>query len=150
VIIRTALERDWPRLQVLARALGPLLDDPAELEKSFTAILTARDQRIWVLEVDDTVLGWLHAVVALRIGVAPFVEIVGLAVADNYRRRGAGQNLVAAAAKWAASRNLSLKVRSNSRRTGAHDFYYAQGFTLQKQQHVFERPTTAQFPRASG
>ncbi len=66
------------------------------------------------------------------------VEIVGLVVESEARRRGIGQALVQAVEEWARGRNVEiLFVRSNVTRRESHSFYEALGFEWTKTQHAY-------------
>ncbi len=87
----------------------------------------------------NVVIGWIHVFGAYRIESDPFAEIGGLVVDQSHRNHGVGKDLVEAAIEWARNRGYhSLKVRSNVIRAGAHKFYAREGFSLVKNQGVFE------------
>jgi len=117
VIIRPAAHRDGIEIAHLVNSLSSVSSALFEAECYFYALLETDDHRVWVAEIDGAIVGWLHAFVALQIGVAPFVEIGGLVVKEDVRRAQVGSRLV---------------------REPAHGFYQAIGFQYLKQQHVFE------------
>ena len=88
---------------------------------------------------DGLIKGWVHVFIANRVASSPFLEIGGLAVSSEFRREGIGRELVNYALKWANERNLKTRVRCNSKRMNAHDFYLAMGFTKAKEQYIFEK-----------
>lgn len=122
----------------LAQVLTPAAESKHRSADGLSLLLNSNEHRVWVADSDEAVVGWLHAYLAVRVGVAPFVEIAGLIVDEQYRGKGIGSKLVEAAIFWAKSMGVSVRVRSNSRRDATHKFYQAQGFKLLKQQHVFE------------
>ena len=138
VIIRPAAHTDGTEVVHLANSLSSVSGALPDIESYFDALIEADGHRIWVAEIDGAIIGWLHAFVALRVGVAPFVEIGGLVVEEDGRRAQVGSNLVRQAAEWAKSGEWALRVRCNSMRESAHCFYQAIGFQYLKQQHVFE------------
>ena len=140
--VRLATYEDEPAVLQLTHQLAtPSGMASDQTQPGFKMVFAAPEHRIWVAEADGTVVGWLHAFLALRVGVAPFIEIGGLVVHDRYRRHGAGRLLVQASINWAASQGLQVRVRSDTRRQTAHRFYQALGFTPLKQQQVYEYPT---------
>jgi len=122
----------------LAGTLSPVTNAPSDVGFHFDRLLQADGQHVWVAEIDGAIVGWLHAFVALRVGVTPFIEIGGLVVQEGNRRARVGSRLVQQAAEWAKAEGLALRVRCNSKREPAHRFYQSLGFLLLKQQHVFE------------
>jgi GNAT superfamily N-acetyltransferase len=138
VIIRPAVRRDEVDVVRLASGLSPETSALSEVESHFYALLETGGHRVWVAEVDGVIVGWLHAFLALRVGVSPFIEIGGMVVQEDNRRANVGSGLVQRAAEWAKSEGLALRVRCNSESEPAHRFYQALGFQPLKQQHVFE------------
>ncbi|GAA0851154.1 hypothetical protein GCM10009113_34270 [Marinobacter szutsaonensis] len=129
---------DKDDVERLAQVLTPAAESKHRSADGLSLLLNSNEHRIWVADSDEAVVGWLHAYLAVRVGVAPFVEIAGLIVDEQYRGKGIGSKLVEAAIFWAKSIGVSVRVRSNSKRDATHKFYQAQGFKLLKQQHVFE------------
>jgi GNAT superfamily N-acetyltransferase len=138
VNIRPAMLADKDHVERLAQVLTPAAESKHRSADGLSLLLDSNEHRIWVADSDEAVVGWLHAYLAVRVGVAPFVEIAGLIVDEQYRGNGIGSKLVEAAIFWAKSIGVSVRVRSNSMRDATHKFYQAQGFKLLKQQHVFE------------
>lgn len=128
---------DKDHVERLAQVLTPAAESKHRSADGLSLLLDSNEHRIWVADSDEAVVGWLHAYLAVRVGVAPFVEIAGLIVDEQYRGKGIGSKLVEAAIFWAKSIGVSVRVRSNSMRDATHKFYQAQGFKLLKQ-HVFE------------
>jgi len=138
VNIRPAVLADKHEIERLAHLLTPAAESKHQSGDALGQLLNSDDHRIWVADLGEVVVGWLHAYLAVRVGVAPFIEIVGLIVDERYRSEGIGSKLVAEATSWAKSIGVTVRVRSNSKRDATHKFYQAQGFKLLKQQHVFE------------
>ncbi len=138
MIIRPAVLRDEVDVVRLASGLSPETSALSEVESHFYTLLETGGHRVWVAEVGGVIVGWLHAFLALRVGVEPFLEIGGLVVQEDNRSANVGRGLVQKAAEWAKSEGLTLRVRCNSKREPAHRFYQDLGFQPLKQQHVFE------------
>ncbi|UJF21203.1 GNAT family N-acetyltransferase [Shewanella sp. OMA3-2] len=136
--IRPAVLADNHEIERLAHVLTPAAEPEHQSGDALTLLLNSDGHRIWVADLGETVVGWLHAYLAVRVGVAPFIEIAGLIVDEQHRSEGIGSKLVAEAIAWAKSVGVTVRVRSNSKRDATHSFYEAQGFKLLKQQHVFE------------
>ncbi|WP_186317939.1 GNAT family N-acetyltransferase [Marinobacter maritimus] len=136
--IRPAVLVDKHEIERLAHVLTPAAESKHQSGDALGLLLNSDGHRIWVADLGDGVVGWLHAYLAVRVGVAPFIEIAGLIVDEQYRSEGIGSKLVAEAVAWAKSIGVAVRVRSNSKRAATHNFYQAQGFKLLKQQQVFE------------
>ncbi len=101
-------------------------------------MLASSNDKVWVAELNGQLIGWLHAQHAFRAASADFIEILGLSVADQARLNGAGRALVEKAKKWALDEKIVLRVRTNETRDGAKKFYTALGFSIAKNQSVFQ------------
>lgn len=137
--IRPATAEDGTAISQLGTCFSPEARSTSSAPSHFTHLLQTDGHRVWVAEIDGTIAGWLHAFVALRVGVPPFIEIGGLVVEPEFQRGRIGSGLVQQATDWAESEGMKLRVRCNSQREPSHRFYEALGFELLKQQHVFER-----------
>jgi GNAT superfamily N-acetyltransferase len=96
-----------------------------------------------VVSVDSSgqVVGWLQAHAARIVESGFRVEITGMVVAPEARRRGVGRLLVAEAERWASERSAeAIVVRSNVDRVESHSFYPALGYRLTKTQRVYRKP----------
>jgi predicted N-acetyltransferase YhbS len=137
---RTALPSDAAAITELTVQLG-YPGDIAATRHRLERLLARDDQLVLVASAGGKISGWLqaHAYDVLESGF--IVEIVGLVVATDCRRSGAGRALVQQAQLWASTRHAqTLVVRSNILRTESHRFYPALGFTVSKTQTVYEKP----------
>lgn len=90
---------------------------------------------------DGSVVGWIHVYIAMRVESNPFGELGGFVVEENHRRRGIGSALLGAAETWLTGRGIeTLRVRSRSTRVDAHAFFEKAGFSMTKDQRVFDKP----------
>lgn len=65
-------------------------------------------------------------------------NILGIAVAANFRRQGIGSALLKRAEEWARENGaFSMRLNSGESRKQAHEFYRAQGYTDDKKQLRF-------------
>jgi GNAT superfamily N-acetyltransferase len=88
---------------------------------------------------DKTVVGWIHGFHSLTVEYDPCVEIGGLVIDINHRRKGIGQMLVNEVIAWSRSIGMNrIRVRSNTIRNDAHSFYLGIGFIQIKEQKVFD------------
>jgi len=101
---------------------------------------SASDLVLVAMNADHQVIGWLQAHAAHILESGFRVEISGLVIASEYRRRGAGRALVAEAERWARELGSStVVVRSNVQRSESHAFYPALGYVPAKTQTVYRK-----------
>lgn len=129
---------DAPGLARLAGALG-YGDDAAVMRQTLGVVLQAEGHGVWLARLNDRMAGWIHVAPTLSLESGPGLEISGLIVDPDLRRRGVGLALVQAAMVWARERGAQrLRVRSRIEREGALAFYQQQGFALSKTQAVLD------------
>jgi GNAT superfamily N-acetyltransferase len=138
--VRAAKLGDASAVARLSRELGY----PAEVKvvrERLRAVLGRDDQRVVVaVERRGSLCGWLQAHTSVAVESGPRVEIVGLVVSQDMRRRGVGRCLVSVAETWA--REISAEtvvVRSNAKRVESHAFYPALGYLPLKTQVVYRK-----------
>lgn len=103
-------------------------------------LLADPKQRVTLAVRDETAVGFIAAEHRLILESGEFIEIVGLAVTAHARTLGIGGQLLAAAESWARERGVpSIRVRSNTTRTGSHPFYESHGYAKTKSQHVYAK-----------
>ena len=101
-------------------------------------ILKNTDNCVFVAVNDAKVIGWIHGFYSLRVESENFVEIGGLVVDKNYRNKGIGKLLIETVYNWSSLKECdNIRVRSNTIRKEAHQFYKNLGFTETKEQKVF-------------
>jgi ribosomal protein S18 acetylase RimI-like enzyme len=95
---------------------------------------------VLVAEDEGAVLGWIHASAHTSLLLDNTAEIMGLVVDQTHRGLGIGRMLLAAVESWAVSSGyLTLSVRSNIVRHGAHEFYRRNGFRDVKTSLTFNK-----------
>jgi ribosomal protein S18 acetylase RimI-like enzyme len=136
--IRAARPEDVERLAILCGQLG------------YPVAVRALRQRLEVIEESDDhavfvaatpggqVIGWVQVCARRLLVAGRLAEIEGLVVDQQYRRRGAGRQLMAQAEGWARSQGCEhLEVRSNVLRPEAPAFYPALGYENYKTSRVY-------------
>lgn len=137
VLIREITTADRNAVSDLSLQLG-YSSTPEEINKRIIVILEHADHCAYIAEYNQKVIGWIHAFHTIRIESEPFVEIAGLVVDQDFRQMHVGRDLVIEVKAWSSSRGVkSLRVRSNTIRRDAHEFYNRLGFKEVKQQAVF-------------
>lgn len=137
--IRDAVLSDAAEIAQLTAELG-YSTETEEIAGRLGRIADRRKQVVMVAVLEGKVAGWMqaHASEVLESGLR--VEIVGLVVAESYRRRGVGRHLVEEAERWAVEIGAPvIVVRSNSKRVESHIFYPALGFSSSKTQAVYRK-----------
>jgi GNAT superfamily N-acetyltransferase len=138
--IRIANPEDAAAIAALSSQLGY----PAgitEVAQLYAQLQQQRDHAVFLAEEPDgAVSGWVHVFVSRRLFVPPFAELGGLVVDEERRGAGIGGALLARAEEWAVEAGCSkLRIRTNVRRAGAHQFYDRMGYTAAKSQRVFDK-----------
>lgn len=92
---------------------------------------------VFVAEMDGETVGCVNAIVDVRLAEGRVGEIASLVVRESHRGHGIGKALLAYAERWLSSRVDSVRIRANAKRSDAHGFYRAAGYTRVKEQSVF-------------
>jgi GNAT superfamily N-acetyltransferase len=113
-----------------------------ECEESFVKErlehLDAKREVVYVAELNGTVVGYVHAEVYSLLYWNPMVNILGLAVASDCRRQGAGKALMKQVEEWAKIRGIKeIRLNSGGTRKEAHEFYRSISFDDEKVQVRF-------------
>ncbi|MBE5949325.1 MAG: GNAT family N-acetyltransferase [Lachnospiraceae bacterium] len=135
--IRKADKKDASAIcKISCEDLGYECDDEFVLRRLIE--LDNRREIVFVAETDNIVVGYIHAEVYRTLYFDSMINILGLAVFADYRRRGVGKALLHQAEKWAKELGIN-KVRLNSggSRKEAHEFYRAMGYDNEKEQIRF-------------
>jgi N-acetylglutamate synthase-like GNAT family acetyltransferase len=112
---------------------------PEKMRSHVQEILNHADHRVFLIQNEERITGWIHGVYLIHMESGPFVEITGLVVDLNFRRIGMGRILVEKMIDWSGSMNCKkVRVRSNIQREEAHPFYLSIGFKEVKQQKVYD------------
>lgn len=137
LFIRSARLKDCSDITRLSDQLGYKVTHEKTRE-SISEILMSNSNCAFVITSKEKVIGWIHGHYSLRLQSAPFVEIGGLVIDENYRRKGIGKKLIQRIIEWAELKNITtIKVRCNSIRKEAHLFYKSIGFIEAKEQKIF-------------
>jgi GNAT superfamily N-acetyltransferase len=139
MLIRDAILSDAAEITRLTAELG-YAATIAEIGARLGRVTDRQKQVVLVAVLEGKIAGWLQAQASEVLESGYRAEIVGLVVAEKFRRRGVGRRLVAEAEGWAIGVGApTLVVRTNSKRVESHDFYPALGFELSKTQAVYRK-----------
>ncbi|MDO4300126.1 MAG: GNAT family N-acetyltransferase [Clostridia bacterium] len=103
-------------------------------------ILLNKHDKIFVAEIDSKVVGYIHANDYDVIYAPSMKNIMGIAVANEYKRQGIGALLIEQAESWAKSENVNIiRLVSGEKRTEAHNFYKKCGYGEGRKQLNFKK-----------
>ncbi len=132
---RAYSDGDLSSLQELMLELGYSLNID-ELKTNIHVVLQ-RGGNILVTEKDNQILGCVCVILDARLAEGVYAEIVSLVVSEKARGQGVGTALVLEAESWASTRVNKIRVRANSTREKAHNFYMGLGYENMKAQKIF-------------
>jgi GNAT superfamily N-acetyltransferase len=138
IIYRKAIEADTKSLGKLLKELGYDVDGHT-LSQRTKAI---RDHGGVVIgtSIDGLVIGCVNTLIDIRLSEGITGEIVSLVVSSAYRGMGIGKGLVFHAESWLKSKGCNtIRVRANSVRKEAHQFYLKMDFEEIKTQKIFKK-----------
>src|SRR4030095_4558631 len=138
--IRKMRLEDAKRVSELCVQLGyPATEE--EAGNRISEMLSLQHHEAFVPTENNIVIAWIYAFRSYNIESAPFVEIGGLIVDENYRGLGIGKQLTEKVREWAVANDIhELRVRTNIRRIESHKFYTSIGFKITKEQKVYNLP----------
>ncbi|BDD04527.1 GNAT family N-acetyltransferase [Aureibacter tunicatorum] len=108
------------------------------VQKHIQHIISENDQYAYVATIGHKIVGFIHGFIAIRLTGEPFGEIAGLIVSKQFRNQGIGKMLVEKL-EMAINDIQSIRVRCNSKRILAHNFYYKMDYELKKEQKIFSK-----------
>ena len=109
------------------------------VERNIEILNNENDDKVFVAEYEDAVIGWIGVAYVLTIQSSPFCEVRGLVVDKQFRKNNIGKLLIEKTAAWCKAKGCTtLRVRCNVKRDSIHSFYRHPGFTEKKEQKIFE------------
>jgi GNAT superfamily N-acetyltransferase len=137
--VRPMESHDIPQVTALCEQFG-CPATTAQVEERFQHLRQSAEHCIFVAEDNSTVVGWIHVHGIQSISSPAYVEIRGIVVAGNYRKRGVGRMLMQSAEKWALeNRYRVVRLRSGPERPESHHFYPNLGYERTKTQHHYQK-----------
>ena len=95
-------------------------------------------EKVFVAEFNGIVAGYIHVEKYQTLYFEPMINILGLAVSSEFRRRGIGRMLLKRAERWANEEGIhKIRLNSGASRKEAHSFYRAMGYSNEKEQIRF-------------
>lgn len=140
VTVRTAVEADFEAIARISRDDLGYDCDPAMVREKLRRVFTTPREQVFVAECGGVIAGYIHAEDYDVLYFPTMKNILGLAVASEYRRLGVGTKLMQAVENWARETGVQyIRLNSGMTRKGAHDFYRKNGFDDEKAQMRFEK-----------
>ncbi len=103
--------------------------------KNLQAVLNDKTQVIFVADIGDKVVGYIHLTSYDVIYTDTYKNCLGLAVDNDYKRMGIGSALLKQGEKWAKENGaVGIRLCSGIERENAHKFYLSQGYVENKLQ----------------
>jgi len=139
VAVRTPRDKDFESIARISGQLGyPCSGDV--FKARYDQIMKEPCEALFVAEVSDRVVGWVHVQVRPSLIREKTVEVAALIVDERERGKQVGKLLMEKSESWARSQWVDrIWLRSNVKREGAHRFYERLGYELTKTSHKFEK-----------
>src|SRR5262245_11067890 len=99
IFIRSITEQDAEAVNSLSAQLGYKMPVEQTLA-NIKSVLSTRGHNAFVALHEKKIIGWIGVAEALQIESAPFSEIRGLIVDENYRGHGIGKLLIEKVKQW--------------------------------------------------
>lgn len=128
---------DVPRIASLIEQWG-YSASVAKTEETLKQIQERGHAAIFVAMLNNEVVGWIYVAEHLVVGGDTFAEIHGMVTDEKFRQQGIGRALIEIARQWTKEQGLkALRVRTNVNRTESNLFYPKVGFSILKQQNIY-------------
>lgn len=136
-MIRKAVVDDFEEIHKICEMdLGYNCDK--ELLKERLEALNPARECVLVGVLDGKVVGFIHVERYEVLYAESMCNVLGLAVAKEYRRKGVGKELLHEAEKWARENGIfMMRLNSGMKRKEAHLFYRNNGYGSEKEQMRF-------------
>lgn len=136
-MIREAVVDDFEEIHKICEMDLGYICDKELLKERLEEVDPAREC-VLVGVLDGKVVGFIHVERYEVLYAESMCNVLGLAVAKNYRRRGFGKELLFAAEEWARENGIfMMRLNSGMKRKEAHLFYRNNGYGSEKEQMRF-------------
>lgn len=136
-MIRKAVVDDFEEIHKICEMDLGYICDKELLKERLEEVDPAREC-VLVGILDAKVVGFIHVERYEVLYAESMCNVLGLAVAKDYRRRGVGKELLHEAEKWAMAGGISMmRLNSGITRKEAHLFYRNNGYGSEKEQLRF-------------
>ncbi len=137
VVIRAANKSDGHELTHLTNQMG-YPSSESTVFNILEKVIGQPDQQVFVAQINDTVVGYVHLVVTHNRPAASVAEIAAMVVHESFRGRGVGSALLRQSRNWGEDKGIgSIRIRSRIIRESAYGFFEHHGFGHLKTQQIF-------------
>jgi ribosomal protein S18 acetylase RimI-like enzyme len=114
--------------------------DVTDTKKNILNILKNFENKIFVSEIDDQVIGFVHGQIYQTLYYSKMINVLGLAVLQGFQHQGIGTELLKRLENWAKEVGASgIRLNSGNERTDAHKFYEHLGYKKIKEQFNYKK-----------
>ena len=137
MIIREAEHQDYHEICTICnRDLG--YECSSELVAQRLRNLDNKREIVFVAEMNKNIVGFIHAEIYHVLFAKSMINILGLAVSSEYRKKGVGRELLSEVENWAEALEITtIRLNSGATRKDAHEFYRIMGYNNEKIQIRF-------------
>lgn len=109
-----------------------------ETSNNIKRILKNEQNKIYVACLDEKVIGYIHGGVYELIYAPRMVNVMGIAVMEQYQHNGVGRELLLKLETWAKENHaFCVRLHSGENRLEAHSFYLKCGYKMSGVQKKF-------------
>ena len=136
-VISDVEENDAEDIAVLNSELGYSVT-AGLVRKQIRRIQEQTRDRVFIARNGEHAAGYIHLTPYELLFDDPLMNVMGLVVLEEYRRRGIASALMKHAERYAKENGYSgIRLSSGSARTGAHEFYESLGYVSRKTHRHF-------------
>lgn len=138
MIIREAKVVDYKSICLLNQEGFNISVSQETTHQRIIEILKMPTDKIFVAEVDNKLVGYIHVSSYECTYYESLKSIVGLIVDKQFQRKGIARSLLETAEEWAKKQCAKgIWLVSGYDRVGAHEFYINSGYAMRKEQKNF-------------
>lgn len=131
LIIRDMVPDDYKALKPLIDELGyPSTED--EIKERLQNIIIDKNFKTLLAELNGKIVAFIGLLKSYGYEInGPYIRIMALVVAEEYRNQGIGTQLIKVAEEWAQQNGATIiTLNSGLKRMDAHRFYEHMGFRI--------------------
>ena len=138
IVIRKCVLNDCAAIRALNTHEMGYSYTEEQTKAQLAAVLKDSSNAIFVAVNDDKVIGYTHGAKYNLLYADPMVNLLGIAVSEQFKKQGVGRALLKTLEAWALERGaVAIRLNSGAERSEAHKFYEKCGFIFKKSQYSF-------------